>query len=117
MESQPIILDFGEFALDATLFDTEVARKFSESMPYHVKLTQWGNELYGTIGIDLGEATPTPEIPPGGLAYTNQGNYFCIFFGQTPAWAVEHIGRIDGDQWKRLLNESAMETVVVRQIP
>ena len=60
--------------------------------------------MYGSIGIDLGVDNPISEIPAGGLAYTNQGNYLCVFFGQTPAWAVEHIGQIKGEQWQKLLS-------------
>jgi len=37
------------------------------------------------------------------LAYTNKGNYLCVFYGQTPAWPVEFIGQIIDDQWKQLL--------------
>ncbi|MFC1862725.1 cyclophilin-like family protein [Thermodesulfobacteriota bacterium] len=43
------------------------------------------------FGINLGEDNPVPDIPPGGIAYTNNGNFLCIFFGQTPAWSVEYI--------------------------
>ena len=49
----------------------------------------------------------------------------CIFFGQTPAWPVEHIGqtpawpvehigRIAGDQWERLLENPDLDAVTIR---
>ncbi len=91
-----IILNFGEFSITAKLFDTKIARQFYAHLPYEISLTTWGDEAYGSIGIDLGEEDPVPDIPPGGLAYTRQGNYFCIFYGQKPAWAVEFIGEIEG---------------------
>ncbi len=75
---------------------------------------KWGEELYGSIGVDLGEANPVEAIPPGGIAYTNQGNYVCIFFGQTPAWAVEHIGQVADDQWKSLVENPGSVSVVIR---
>ena len=53
--------------------------------------------------MDLGSDNPVPEIPEGGLAYTNNVNYFCVFFGQQPAWVVEYIGQIEGEYWKKLL--------------
>jgi hypothetical protein len=117
MPHNQIVLDFGAFSLDAELFDTPIAQKFKQHLPYHVRLMEWGNELYGSIGKDLGEENPVPIIPPGGIAYTRQGNYVCIFFGQTPAWEVEHIGRIVGNQWSRLLENPLQESVSISLKP
>lgn len=109
-----IQLDFGVFVLDADLFDTVIAKQFAQYLPYDVKLTHWGNELYGTIGINLGEENPVEDIPFGGIAYTNQGNYVCVFFGQKPAWAVEYIGQIPDSQWARLVENPVRDRVVIR---
>jgi hypothetical protein len=109
-----ITLDFGELKLETELFDSVIANKFVEHLPYTIDLTQWGQELYGSIGIDLGEDKPISDIPPGGLAYTRQGNYFCIFFGQAPAWPVEYIGQIRGDTWKQLFQANNLTKVSVR---
>lgn len=114
MERKKINLDFGSCILEAELFESTVAQKFLENLPYTVSLQQWGNELYGSIGIDLGEENPIPEIPPGGIAYTKSGNYVCIFYGQTPAWSVEHIGQITGDDWRKLLEQPMCPTVMIR---
>ena len=117
MSSQnKIELDFGAFILEAALFETPIAQKFKQHLPYNVNLMQWGNELYGSIGKDFGEENPVPDIPPGGIAYTRQGNYVCIFFGQTPAWDVEHIGQITGEQWKRLAENPVQEMVNIRLV-
>ncbi len=107
-------MDFGEFLLDAVLFDTPVAEKFARHLPYQVRLTQWGNELYGSIGKDLGAENPVPYIPAGGIAYTRQGNLVCIFFGQRPAWAVEHIGQIMENGWEKLTAGPAREALEIR---
>jgi hypothetical protein len=107
-----IQLDFGTFILEADLFDTVIANQFAAHLPYEVKLTGWGNELYGPIGIDLGSADPVAEIPPGGIAYTNQGSYVCIFFGQRPAWAVEYIGQISDNQWQQLVKNPAQHVKI-----
>lgn len=114
MTQNQITLDFGSFVLDARLFDTAVATSFAEHLPYNVRLMQWGNELYGSIERDLKEENPAEKIPPGGIAYTRKGNYVCIFFGGTPAWAVEHIGYILGDQWKVLVENPLQDSVVIR---
>ena len=114
MPRNRIELDFGKFVLDAELFDTAVASAFLKHLPYTVRLMKWGNELYGSIGKDLGAESPVETIPPGGLAYTNNGNYVCIFFGQRPAWAVEYIGHLPDEQWKILVGKPAPESVIVR---
>lgn len=110
------ILDFGEFQLPVELFDCPLANRFYEGLPYTVSLTSWGNEAYGSIGIDLGEDNPVPEIPKGGLAYTNTGNYVCIFYGQSPAWPVEYIGQIHGGQWQKLLSRSGLSQVIIKEV-
>lgn len=115
MITRQLELDFGAFVLEAELFDTAVAKKFAAGLPYTVSLTSWGRELYGSIGIDLGEEEPVPYIPEGGIAYTNNGNYVCIFFGQTPAWPVEYIGEIKPDQWKRLTENRRDVAVTIRE--
>mgnify|MGYP006310237615 CR=1 FL=1 len=115
MAEKRIELDFGSLVLSATLFDTVMAEKFAACLPCTVDLTQWGGELYGPIGADLGEENPVADIPAGGLAYTNRGGYACIFFGQRPAWAVEYIGQIDDDHWPRLLDHPDPGRVIIRR--
>jgi len=110
-----ILLDFGQFSMPARLFDTRIAAAFYNKLPLSIELIAWGNELYGAIGDDLGSENPQEQIPAGGLAYTNRGNYFCIFFGQTPAWPVEYIGSIDGEGWKRLLKQPCNKVTILPQ--
>lgn len=107
------LLNFGSFKLIGELFACPVADRFYKHLPYIVSLTAWGHELYGDIGLDLGADNPVPEIPPGGIAYTNRGNFCCIFFGQEPAWPVEHIGQITGNDWKVLLAGRVPEREIV----
>lgn len=114
MENASIELEFGSVVLGARLFDTNIGRKFLQKLPVTVDLMQWGEEFYGSIGADLGEERPVADIPPGGIAYTRNGNYVCIFFGQKPAWAVEHIGQIAGDQWQRLREITGCRSVTIR---
>ncbi|MBN1898281.1 MAG: hypothetical protein JW827_05860 [Spirochaetes bacterium] len=110
-----ILLDFNDLKLKARLFNTEIAKKFYENLPYHVKLISWGEELYGPIGHDLGQENPVPVIPPGGIAYSRQGTYICIFFGQTPAWPVDHIGNITGDGWKKLTGKNIPSVIISKK--
>lgn len=114
--NQKIVLDFNVITLDAELFDTNIATRFYERLPYEVELTSWGNELYGSIGLDLGKENPIAEIPEGGIAYTNRGNLVCVFYGQSPAWKVEHIGSIIGNTWKALEEYAGLKKVVFRKV-
>ena len=113
MSSSKIILDFGSFTLEAKLFDKDISRKLADNLPYKIQLQKWGEEVYGSIGIDLGEDSPVAKIPCGGIAYTNNGNYLCIFFGQTPAWPVEYIGQINDDGWQKLLTQPTFSSVEI----
>ncbi len=114
MKAKQIELDFGEFKCMAELFDSKIAELFAENLPYEVELTHWGEEVYGPIDIDLGEEDPVDDVPPGGIAYSRQGNYICVFFGQIPAWSVEHIGQIPDGQWE-LLEDAMVETVHIKK--
>jgi hypothetical protein len=114
MPGKLITLDFGSRILEAELFSSAIADRFATGLPYQVSLTQWGGELYGSIGIDLGEQNPVPDIPAGGIAYTNNGNFICVFFGQTPAWPVEHIGQIIGRQWHYLAENRSIASVTIK---
>jgi len=115
MDKLMIELDFGKFKCRAELFNTEIAKRFAEHLPYKVDLIQWGGELYGSIGVDLGEEAPIEEIPEGGVAYTKKGNYICVFYGQAPAWAVEYIGDIINNGWTKLLEYDSIDSVVIKR--
>ena len=110
-----IVLDFGKVQLEADLFDTKPGAALFDRLPQEIRLTSWGNEAYGPVsGETIASEAPVPEIPAGGLAYSRSGNYFCIFFGQRPAWPVDYIGRIQGDTWQ-VLRTFTPESVVVRK--
>ena len=98
-----IVLDFGKFRLDAELLDNDVANRFLRGLPCEIELEQWGGELYGPLSFDCGTENAVPEIPAGGIAYSKKGRYLCLFFGQTPAWPVDHIGMMK--KWERLREE------------
>ena len=86
----------------ASLFGVVV---LNENLPCGVALTGWGNELYGAMGLDLGEENPVEKEPEGAIADTNRGNLVCVFFGEKPAWPVEYIGQIKEGQWQKLLEK------------
>mgnify|MGYP006148224027 CR=1 FL=1 len=73
-------------ALRARVFDTPTGRAFLQSCPHTLDLTTYGDEVYGEWRTPLPTGTPQAKIPDGGLAYSSQGRYLCVFFGQAPAW-------------------------------
>jgi hypothetical protein len=113
-EKTSIILDFGTLELHAQLNTSQIAGRLLNHLPCTIKLQQWGNEYYGAIGTDLGEENPVPTIPEGGLAYTRNGNYLCIFYGQKPAWPVEYIGQINNNEWQQLAANEVYHSVTIR---
>ena len=112
--SHQIILDFGTFELTAELFDLPVCDALVKILPATIDLTSWGGELYGPLAVSFNEKGKlVPAIPPGGMAYSYRGPYLCIFFGQRPAWPVEHIGNIEGKEWERL-KEGTVDKAIIR---
>ena len=99
-----------ELPLRARIFDSPVGHAFKASCPHTISSLQaYGNEAYGPWKVALPSSKPQALIPPGGLAYSAQGNYLCVFYGQTPAWPVEYFAQIEvgweslqGGHWKNL---------------
>ena len=84
MEEVQIVIDFGDFTVDANLFHTPIAQKFAEHLPYEVSLMQWGEELYGDIPVSINPENTQVECEVGDIGYWLSGSGFCIFFGRTP---------------------------------
>ena len=85
-----------QLPLRARLFDTPTGHAFKASLPYAIpSLQAYGEEVYGAWNVTLPSTKPQPMIPPGGLAYSAQGNYICVFFGQAPAWPVDYFAQIE----------------------
>ena len=102
-----ITISFGSHSLSALLNDTETAKAILASLPLEGVVNRWGEEIYFSIPVDLGEASDArQEMEVGELAYWPAGTAFCIFFGRTPVSTddqprafhnVNPFGRIDGD--------------------
>jgi putative RNA 2'-phosphotransferase len=72
--------------VQAELNDSPSARAFLERLPLEVKLTRWGDEYYGDVGLDVPEAPDArTEMEVGELAIWPEGRALCIFLGPTPA--------------------------------
>lgn len=106
-----IKLTFDTLSIEATLNDSPIAKKLYEELPKSLDLITWGDEAYGSLGINLGTHDPVPEIPGGGIAFTNNGNYLCFFYGQRPAWAVEYIGDMTSG-WTNLIDNPPTKVTI-----
>ncbi len=96
----------GTVAAYADLNMTSVADAVWRALPLDVKMQTWGDELYGTIPLDLPLELPQEVVALGDLAYWPPGRALCIFFGPTPASMgdepraasdVTVFGHVDGD--------------------
>lgn len=85
METRRINIQVGEINLTAKLNGTETADRIWEALPFEVKGTRWGEEIYFEIPVEFAAASDArQEMIVGELAYWPQGHSFCIFFGPTP---------------------------------
>ena len=56
-----------------------------KSLPIELNLARWGEELYGTISVNVDAENSQTECEVGDVGYWPDGRGFCIFFGKTPA--------------------------------
>lgn len=105
--STRIVIDMDGTELTGTLGDGEIASAITAALPATVRLSRWGDEYYGAIGLGMeNEADATEVVEVGTLAYWPPGDAFCVFFGPTPASsgsesraasAVTVVGSLDGE--------------------
>lgn len=80
-----IALEIESVRLIAKLTDSPVARALVEILPAQARLSRWGDEYYGAIGLSMPNDPKTrKEVEIGTLAYWPTGDALCIFFGPTP---------------------------------
>ena len=81
-----IIIEASGQTLEAELSDSGAAKLISSSLPIAAEMSRWGDEYYGSVGIDISEDGTQREIMEvGEIAYWPPGRALCIFFGRTPA--------------------------------
>lgn len=93
--------------IPAELNDSATARAIGEKLPITVSFSRWGDEYYGSCGVDAELDADAREIMEvGELAYWPPGTALCVFFGPTPASSDERpraasaanpVGQITGD--------------------
>jgi len=56
-----------------------------KALPIKARANRWGDEIYFSIPVRIGQETGQEVVEKGDLGYWPPGNGFCIFFGPTPA--------------------------------
>ena len=70
---------------DAKLNDSPIATRVADSLPRTVRMSRWGEEYYGKIGLGADNAADaTDVVEVGAIAYWPPGDALCFFFGPTP---------------------------------
>ena len=81
-----ITLTIENVELQASLNDSPIAAALVNDLPTGVRMSRWGDEYYGSIGLGMDNDRETREdVEVGTLAYWPTGDALCIFFGPTPA--------------------------------
>jgi len=75
----------------AELNDSQTATAIWEALPIQARANTWGEEIYFSIPVHLGEEKAKAVVNVGDLGYWPPGNAFCIFFGPTPVSHGEEI--------------------------
>jgi hypothetical protein len=83
-------IDSVEAEIDTEL-NPETASRIVDALPIEAHANRWGEEIYFSIPVSLGEERSSEIVEMGDLGYWPPGKAFCIFFGKTPASAGEEI--------------------------
>ena len=84
--ARKIVIKVSGHTLEAELSDSAAGRAISSSLPLAAEMSRWGQEYYGSVGIDVPEdGTARDVMEIGEIAYWPPGRALCIFFGRTPA--------------------------------
>jgi len=63
----------------------EVREALVDAAPFEGDASLWGDELYFDAPVDVTPDETHAEVDIGSVAYWNEGNALCVFWGPTPA--------------------------------
>ena len=80
--TQRMIIEASGHTLEAELLDTPAAKTICSSLPLSAQMSRWGEEYYGSVGIEIrDDGTGRDLVEVGEVAYWPPGKALCIFFG------------------------------------
>jgi len=101
------VVQAGGRELHAELSDSAAGRVVTAALPLTVRMARWGDEYYGSVGLEIPEDGTSRELMEvGEIAFWPPGKALCVFFGRTPAStderpraasAVLPVGRVSAD--------------------
>ena len=95
MTKTGILISSDEIGSVQAEIDTESNPKTAEAilaaLPIEGRGSRWGEEIYFSIPVNMGEENSSGVVGMGDLGYWPPGNAFCIFFGPTPASSGDEI--------------------------
>ncbi len=62
----------------------KTAKAIWDALPLEARANTWGEEIYFSIPVKLGEENTQETVELGDIGYWPPGRGFCIFFGPTP---------------------------------
>ncbi len=107
----------------ALLNESQTADAIWDALPLASTGMTWGEEIYFTIPVQMGEDNGQATVDLGDLGYWPPGPAFCIFFGPTPMSRGEEIrpaspvnvfGKLEGDP-KEFISVPSGTRVTVEQ--
>lgn len=119
-----ISIKAGQIEITAELNETKTAQAIWDVLPIKARGNRWGDEIYFSIPVTLGEENARAVVDVGDLAYWPSGNAFCIFFGPTPmssglepvpASPCNVFGKIIGDATVLKQVPSVAEIIIERE--
>ena len=77
----------------ATLTDENpiTTQKFYDALPIKGEANLWGDEIYFSIPVDVGEENGRVVVNVGEIAIWVENPAFCVFFGKTPVSTQDEI--------------------------
>jgi len=101
-----ITITAGSVTAEAELNESKTASAIWDALPIQARANTWGDEVYFSIPVRMGEENSREVVSMGEIGYWPPGHAFCIFFGRTPASRgdeiraaspVNPLGKIIGD--------------------
>ena len=83
----PIVIKVQGLELKGEFNDTPAGQALAANLPFSWRASTWGDEYYGSISnpADPPSGGETSQMEVGDLGYYPPNNWFCLFFGPTPA--------------------------------
>lgn len=120
-----IVFKIGKEKIEGFLGETKTASEIYSKLPLKSKTNLWGKEIYFSVDIHLPLEDGKDIVEIGDIAYWPEGPAVCIFFGPTPVSKgneikpyskVSVIGKIDGQEIKKLYNVKNSEEITMEPI-